>query len=305
MAIASIPFSPYAMTNASGTFNLTSTGYVAGTAEDDPVARYALQYGLLATTETLPMWGGVGVTALVPKEISVTAGSQNPDAALGSLIGRATTLTAATTGQLVGFSVFDQNYSAINSPSSKVPLVGTYGQVNWYPIGSGARIKVAIDPSLVSLQGALVTTNVSWDFTNQRLQPYVASGATEAVTSMTWSSTNGGQVAVVMGSATVYGVGDTISVSGVTNTGTGAVSLINTAQVINTLTDSTHFTFLLPGTSTIWGTLGGTIVLNVGTGALAILIERVLIGNCMTVNYNPTTGGASWNFNDSAAVILI
>lgn len=299
MAIAAIPFSPYTMTNAAGTFNTTSTGFVVGTAEDDPVARYKLQGGILATTETLPMWGGVGVTALIPG----VAGA--PNGSLGPVIGRATTLTAAATGQLNGFSVFDQNYSAVNTPSSPVPLSGAYGQVNWYPLGSGARIKVAIEPSLVSLQGSLISSQVSWNFTNQRLQPYVASGATESVTSMTWSSTNGGQVAVVMAAPTIYNLGDTISVSGVTNSGTADPATINTTQVINTYTDTTHFTFLLPGTSTLYGTLGGTIVLNVGVGALPVLVLDILIGNCMTVLYNSVTGAASWNRNDSAAIILI
>lgn len=298
--VANVAFSPYSMTNAAGTFNLQSTGFIAGMAEDDPVARYALQGGTLATTETLPMWGGIGVTALVP-----IASIAYPDVTLGPIMGRATTLTANTTGTLHGFSVFDQQYSAINTPQSPVPLVGTYGQVNWYPLGSGARLKLAIDPSLVSLQGGIITPNVSWDFTNQRLQPYVASGATEAVTSMTWSATNGGQVAVVTTSPTVYGLGDTISVSGVTNTGSAATSTINTPQVINTFTDTTHFTFLLPGTSAQYGTLGGTILITTGTGALKCTVLEVLVGNCMTVSYNATTGAASWTRNDSAAIVLI
>lgn len=297
--VATIPFSAYTMTNASGSFNIESTGFVVGTAEDDPVARYRLQGGTLATTETLPMWGGVGVTALIP------GATGTPNVVLGPQIIRATTLTAAASGQLNGFSVFDQNYSAVNTPSSPVPLVGSGGQVNWYPIGSGARIKVAIDPSLVSLEGSLISSQVSWNFNNQRLQPYVASGATEAVTSMTWSSTNGGQVAVVMAGATVYGLGDTITVAGVVNAGTASATLINTSQVINTYTDTTHFTFLLPGTSTLYGAFSGTIVLNVGVGALNVLVEEILINNCMTVSYNPVTGAASWNRNDSAAIILI
>lgn len=297
--VASVPIIPYAMTNASGTFGIESTGFIVGTAEDDPVAAFSLQGGTLALTETLPMWGGVGVTALVPGL------STDPHSSLGPVIGRATTMTAATTGQLNGFSVFDQNYSAVASPASPVPLVGSGGQVNWYPLGSGARIKVAIDPSLVNLQGSIVSTNVSWDFTNQRLQPYVASGATEAVTSMTWSATNGGQVAVVTTAPTVFNLGDTFTVSGATNAGTGGVATINTAHTINTWTDTTHFTFLLPGTSTLYGALAGTIVINVGVGALACLILEVLIGNCMTVNYNATTGAATWNRNDSAAIILL
>ena len=299
MATANINYNPYAMVNAAGTFNTVSTGFVVGTAEDDPVARYRLQGGLLATTETLPMWGGVGVAAAVP------GGTGNPESTLGPLITRATTLTAAQAGTLSGFSVFDQNYAMINNPSSPVPLSGTLGQVNWYPLGSGARLKLAIDPDLVSLQGGNIQPNVSWDFNAQRLQPYAASGATESVTSMTWSSTNGGQVAVVMAAPSIFGLGDTITVAGVTNTGTGAVSLINTQQVINTYTDTTHFTFLLPGTSTLWGTLAGTITLQRGVGALKVTILEILIGNCMTVNYNASTGAATWNRSDSAAICLI
>lgn len=298
--VATVAFNPFTMTNAAGTFNVQSTGFICGTAEDDPVARYALQGGYLAVTETLPMWGGVGVAAAVPSALSTA-----PDVTLGPIITRATTLTAAASGQLVGFSVFDQNYSAINTPQSAVPLVGSYGQVNWYPIGSGARLKVAIDPSLISFQTTSIASNVSWDFTNQRLQPYAASGATEAVTSMTWSATNGGQVAVVMAAPSIFGLGDTITVAGVTNTGTAAVSTINTAQVINTYTDTTHFTFLLPGTSTLYGTFGGTITIGRGVGALNVKVLEILIGNSMTVNYNATTGAASWNRNDSAAIILI
>ena len=122
---------------------------------------------------------------------------------------------------------------------------------------------------------------------------------------MTWSSTNGGQVAVVMAAPSIFGLGDTITVAGVTNTGTGAVSLINTQQVINTYTDTTHFTFLLPGTSTLWGTLAGTITLQRGVGALKVTILEILIGNCMTVNYNASTGAATWNRSDSAAICLI
>jgi hypothetical protein len=272
---------------------------------DNPSARQFLSGGFLASTETLPMWGGVAISEYLPQYS--TGSTLYPIPALGSSIARATSV--ASTIPITGFSVFDQVHSAINFPQSPVPLIPTGGMVNFYRLGSGARIKVAADPTVASLQGGLISANVSWDFNAQRLQPYVASGATEAVTSMTWSSTNGGQVAVVMTGATIYAkVGDVIDVAGVTNTGTGAVALINTQQTINTWTDSTHFTFLLPGTSTLWGTFGGTIVLNVGTVALSSIGIEVLdvkIGGCMTVNYNASTGFATWNFNDSAAVILL
>jgi hypothetical protein len=176
---------------------------------------------------------------------------------------------------------------------------------NFYRLGSGARIPVAMDESLVDLEGNIITQLVSWDFNNQLLQPYVASGATESVTSMTWSSTNGGQVAVVMAAPSVYGLGDTINVSGVTNTGTGSLALINTNHVINTWTDTTHFTFLLPGDSGLWGTFAGTIVLNVGVGALPVKVLEVALDNSMVVQYDPVTGFATWNRTGSTAVILI
>lgn len=301
MTIITPPFSSYGTTYAAGSFNVSSTGYVQGMTQDQPSVRNMLSGGILAATETLPMWGGVAISEAIPGAL----GTAGPRSDLGGLITRATTLTATSANGLTGFSVFDQNYAAVNTPGSPVPLVGTYGLVNFYRLGSGARIPVAIDPSLVDLEGNIISGNVSWDFNDSRLQPYVASGATESVTSMTWSSTNGGQVAVVMAAPSIYGLGDTINVSGVTNSGTGGVSLINTAQVINTWTDTTHFTFLLPGTSTLWGTLGGTIVLNVGTGALNVKVLRVSIGDSMTVSYNPVTGAASWNRSDSVAIILI
>jgi hypothetical protein len=296
---AQVSINPLVTTTAAGLFNTTSRGFIQGFAIDDPVIRYQLVGGVLASTETLPMWGGVAISEYIPK-----FGTTLSEKSLGPAIVRATSLSS--TIPLTGFSVFGQAHAAINSPQSQVPLIPTGGHVNFYRLGSRARIVVACDPSLVSLEGGLINANVSWDFNDSMLQPYVASGATEAVTSMTWSSTNGGQVAVVMTGAAIYAkVGDIINVSGVTNTGTGAVGLINTAQTINTWTDSTHFTFLLPGTSTLWGTFGGTIVLNVGTGALAVKILYVNVGNCLTVNYNASNTFANWNTNGSCAVIEI
>jgi hypothetical protein len=87
-----------------------------------------------------------------------------------------------------------------------------------------------------------------------------------SVTSLTWSATNGGQVAVVLGAASlVAAAGATVYITGVAgNTGIGDVGLINApqGQLVNTWTNSQHFTFLLPGTAAQWGTLSGTILLN-------------------------------------------
>ncbi len=303
---ASITFNPLTTTNVgSGAFNITTDGYIQGMSLDNPSARFFLSGGFVASTETIPMYGGIAVAEYLPQYS--TGSTLYPIPALGSSLARSTSV--ASTIPISGFTVFDQVHSGITTPQTTVPLTPTGGMMNFYRLGSGARIAVAADPTVASLQGGLISANVSWDFNANRLQPYVASGATESVTSMTWSSTNGGQVAVVVGSASIYAkVGDVIDVAGVTNTGTGAVALINTQQTINTWTDSTHFTFLLPGTSTLWGTFGGTIVLNTGIVALSSIGIEVLdvkIGGCMTVNYNASTGFATWNYNDSAAIILL
>jgi hypothetical protein len=295
-----LSFNPVITTNAPGSFNISSTGYIQGTMLDDPAIRNTLAGGVLASSETLPMWGGVGIYELTPT--TVLGGTQG---VMGGNVGRATTLTATSATGLTGFSVLNQAHHMITTPQSPVPVSLAGMSVHFARLGSGARVAVAIDPSLVSLEGNIINQQVSWDFTNQRLQPYVASGATESITSMTWSSTNGGQVAVVMASASVYGLGDTINISGATNSGTAGNSAVNGNFVINTWTNSTNFTFLLPGTSTTIGTIGGTMVINVGTGALACKIIDVQIGNCMTVAYNATTGYVSWNRSGSAAIILI
>lgn len=297
---AVITFNPFITTNAVGSFNISSLGYIQGTALDQPAVRNSLSGGVLAQSETIPMWGGVGISELIP---GLTHTNQAHE--MGGIIGRATTLTAQASGQLTGFSVFDQAYNAVNTPQSPVPLIGSGGMVNFYRFGSGARIAVKMDPSLVDLEGNLITSLVSWDFINQQLQPYVASTPTESVTSMTWSSTNGGQAAIVMAAPTVFGLGDTVNISGATNTGTGGNSAVNGSFVINTFTDTTHFTVAMPAAAGVIGTIAGTIVLNVGTGALNVRVLNVSVGNSMTVQYSSSTGFATWNRVGSAAIILI
>jgi hypothetical protein len=163
--VANIAFNPYIQTNAAGMFTVESDGLIVGTAYPDPATRFALAGGWLAQTETLPMFGGIAISENVPTERSTApATPTRPDIALGSVIAR-----AAAYANLTGFSVFDQNYAAVNTPQSPVPTVGSGGLVNFYRLGSGARIALAIDPALVTLEGGLITAQVSWDFSAQRL----------------------------------------------------------------------------------------------------------------------------------------
>lgn len=155
MSANSIAFNPFATTVAGGLFLTQAAGLVQGAYMDDPATRFQLAGGVLLASETLPMFGGVGIAETIP-----VAGFDPR----GNGIAR-----AADFAHLTGFSVFNQNGAAINSPQSPVPQTLSGGQVNFFRFGSGAEIVLAIDPALVSDDGGLITQQVSWDFVNQKI----------------------------------------------------------------------------------------------------------------------------------------
>ncbi len=291
---AQVTFNPYLQSGGNnGLFNATSNGLRQGTAYPDPATRYALRGAILASDETIPMWGGVGIYENVPG----VAGQPNP--VLGPVVGRANSLTGAKA--LAGFSVFDQAYGMITSPQSPVPLIGTGGQVMTYALGSRARIAVACDPSLADLQGGPIGASVSWDFVNQLLIPFGASALT--ISSGTYDNATG-LVTLVMSAPIVFDAGDAVVISALT--GTGAFAGLNGTFTAVEPTGGTTVTYNAGagvGASTI---TGGT--LNLGSGANSILPVKVLdvqTANCETVIYDPVTGFATWNFDDACAVIQI
>jgi hypothetical protein len=289
-----VPFNPYGTTNAQGSFSVQSAGYVQGVYQDDPAIRNALATGVLSASATVPLWGGV--------PISESIAGATADSTLGGSI-----IQAASVANITGWSVFNNAYSMVGSPTSPVPLAVNAGaSVAFFRSGCGIRIPVGMDPSLVSLDGSLITSQVSWDFNNQILQPFDASTTTYAVTSMTSSFASGVYtIAVVMTVPSLVGaVGDSINISGVTGTG---AALVNGNQVVTAFTDASHFSFQVTAAvnAIATGALTGTIVLNAGTVALPVKILGISAGNSMTVIYNPATGAATWNRSGYAALIQI
>ena len=76
--VANIAFNPNITTVSAGMFNTSSVGLVQGTAYPDPAIRYKLAGGTLASTETLPMWGGVGIYTDVPASPAVRRHRSGP-----------------------------------------------------------------------------------------------------------------------------------------------------------------------------------------------------------------------------------
>jgi len=286
--VSTITINPNNTTVASGSFNVSSEGFIQGTMLDDPAIRNQLAGGYLATTETLPMWGGVGVNLGIPG----AAGTPLPN--LGPSVARATTISATgAAGALQGFSVFNQDHAMINSPQSPVPLAASGMLVNFFRLGSGARIIVACDPALASLESSPETQQVSWDFGAQQLSPFQAAWNAATITNATWSA---GQATFTTSAPHGISVGSDITVTGVVPAGYNGFF------------------------KTVAGTTGSTIVVNLavnpgayvsggsvpaGGGAVPVKVLDFQFGNSMTVSLDPTTNFATWNRAGNVAVILI
>lgn len=299
--MSGISINPALTTNATGFFSVTENGLVQGMAFDDPAVRNFLSIGVLNTTALLPMWGGVGISEAIPISPDTATG---PAAVMGGLIDRATSVTAGAALSLTGFSVFNQANAWINTPQSPVPLGVSGGSVPFYRLGSGARIAVAIDPALLADDGSIITTQVSWDFTLQRLTTYAAAYPDTTITNAGWSTTAGGT-----GTFTLSGdisaditAGDVIDIVNVVSTG-ATTNGYNGAWTVVSVTSSS-VVVLLPRASTPGTYASGGKVIG-GGGALNVRILKILSTGNKGVVYDPVTGFATWNNNAPMAVILI
>jgi hypothetical protein len=303
MTTAAIQLNPMQTTVASGTFATSSSGFIVGTALDDPAIRYELAAGVLATTETLPMFGGVGISEAIPRG---TYSNTTTDSSLGPTITRATNVTSGSTaGNLTGFSVFDQNFAMINSPQSPVPTSGSGMEVNFYRLGCGMRVALAIDAAFAATLPTLpVTEAVSWDFTAQQIVKEVAAYGPNTITGVSWASTSGGQYTFTysgssLGSTLV--AGDTIDTSGIVSTfainpnGAWDVVSANSSTVVVTAAASANAGGY---------TSGGSIL--AGGGALGVAgVLEVNLGNSMVPVYNSSTGFVTWNYTGNACVVRL
>ena len=161
---------PFLTTNSAGLFAIDSTGFIQGCTMDSPDVRNHLAGGIVALTETAPMYGGMAITEALPT--GYVSGTAAGPKALGGPISRATAIGGAM--PITGFTVVDQAYHGIAAPQSPVPqfLQGT--SVHFYRLGDKARIPLKCDPALINLQGGLITQQVSWDFVNQQVIAYSA-----------------------------------------------------------------------------------------------------------------------------------
>lgn len=288
---------PSQTTVGQGLFNgASSTGMIQGHAFQDPGIRNQLASGVVSQGETIPMWGGMPVYADVSPITST-----GPKQSLGLVVGRATALTGAT--GVVGFSVFDQAYNMVNDPNNPVPTAGSGQSLNYYKLGSRARLAVPCSSTLVSLRGGNLTQQVSWDFADGILVPYAPGYSAVTITGAVWANTNGGQITFTVGTdlTTVLSAGDVIDTAGIVQTG-GTGGSYNGQWIVVSVTSTTVVVIAAAGTGFYpTYTSGGTIL--AAGGALPVTVLDVQPTGCMTV---VTTGGLyTWNYNGACALIQL
>ena len=254
-----IAFNPQLTTVALGTFNISSEGYIQGTALDDPSVRNELAGGVVALTETAPMFGGIAINENIAPV--------SPAGTLGSVIKR-----AAAETNITGFTVFNQAHGMINFPQSPVPQAAVGMQVNFYRLGSNARIAVACSPTLLDLQGTPITSAVGWDYENQQLVPFVSTTVTGTyATATTISSgtytTGTGAVSLTTNAAHGLLPGDSFTLSGMT--GTGAFAALDGTFVAGPGTTGSTLDFTIASglTMTITGGDLGNVGVTLTTAA--------------------------------------
>jgi hypothetical protein len=166
-----INFNPMVTSQPYGTFTDSTQGRYQGDFVDDPSSYQYLSAGQIAASVTQPVWGGMALT----QTVSTTGNSQG----LGPTMSLATAATGAN--GFNGFSVFTKNGAAILTPGlNNVPQLGAGMTVNYFRVGSNARINVAIEASLVSsLEGGNAQQALYWDPALQQLTASGTSGAFE------------------------------------------------------------------------------------------------------------------------------
>lgn len=156
--MSGITINPAKVTNAPGLFSVRSKGYVQGTALSDPAIRHQLVSGILNPSASAPIWGGCGIT-----ESLTTAGTEADS--IGAVLALAT-----SQANLTGFTVYDQSHAMFQAPESPAPLAPAGGAINFYRLGSGARIALPCSGTVAAaLAGSAINVALYWDYTNQVL----------------------------------------------------------------------------------------------------------------------------------------
>ena len=161
-----VSFNPQLTTSPSNNFQQSTEGYVQGATFDDTSSRMWLTSGVVASSVTQPVWGGMAIT----EEVATV----NANALGNSLV------LASAAGNVTGFTVFDQAHNMIIVPGNTVQQSVAGMTVNYYRFGSNIRIAVGVLSSIVAtLDSGAINQMLYWDPALQQLTASGTSGAFE------------------------------------------------------------------------------------------------------------------------------
>jgi hypothetical protein len=151
----------YGTTVSESSFLVQSDGFVVGTFIDNPGLRYTLEGGVVGSSQTTPLYGGLPLTN------TVTAPGSNG----GGSSGLGETVVAATAeSNIDSWCVFNQASAGIISGTSNVPLYYAGQSVNFVRQGSGLWIVLPVNPAAVNtIAGGASNQAIYWDYTNKRV----------------------------------------------------------------------------------------------------------------------------------------
>ena len=145
----------YSTTVSANSFLLNSDGYTGGTLVGKYPDRYQVEGGVVASTQTTPVYGGL------PLSLAVVA----PTARGSSGLGQLATL-AASAANIDGWCVFTQASAGVITPYSSAPLYYANNSVNFVRIGSGAWVVLPLNPAAVNtIAGQGSNFPIYWNFT--------------------------------------------------------------------------------------------------------------------------------------------
>ncbi len=150
--MANVSFNPGLMTGAQNTFFVDTQGYIQGLTLQDWVSRGHLESGNVASGVTQPIWGGMGILV-----------DTNDAAANNNRMGPS--ISPASTTQINGFTVFDQNIAMVQTPGNTAPIVTS--SVAFYRFTSKARVPLPIAAgTLADFENVNIDTPLYWDTAN-------------------------------------------------------------------------------------------------------------------------------------------
>lgn len=173
----SITFNPALTTVPTGNFVVSTEGFYAGSTKANPSTRQRLESGVIASSVSQSLWGGMPVTVGVDAD-----GSQ----------GFGSSLTVPTSQATInGFTVFDQAYNGTIVPGNSVPLYAPGQTINYFRIGSGQTIRVQCLASLVAtLEAGNADQALYWDPALFQLTASGTAGAIQLPASVQIKSVN-------------------------------------------------------------------------------------------------------------------